>query len=419
MARNARAGLPHLFRDRPDREGRDRLEILTTLLSGPSFDGTFRSDVIVISRQHPVYAQECVVGCCEETRSAGTDLCATHLRQWKAERDRGLRKAAFLTSATRTASATRADDHLVGDERACRICVHRPPAHLRLDLCRVHLFRWYHHKKVVGALADFGDWLHAQEPLPAYESCVTIACSALADSALGLCIWHHRRYERDDRPGGAALPKRWRQRFEYVGKPVPVAYSDRELFRRWCATAPAQPSPGLIDLRGLRPLVRSELKWGLHIHAQRPQRSRWELGWFRSLVSSCRVQQLDSLAGFRFGEGPSAYHTGLIAREILHELRLIYFTPTDAKEAGFLETDHFGVRFRERASHVDLTMIPQRWLRDLTWDHIAALLQSPQCPRSGGVVDGIRRAAVELGIFLQLDASHAGHDPVRRRPASP
>jgi hypothetical protein len=36
--RNARAGLPFILRDRPDRVGRDRLEILTTLIAGPSFD---------------------------------------------------------------------------------------------------------------------------------------------------------------------------------------------------------------------------------------------------------------------------------------------------------------------------------------------------------------------------------------------
>ena len=44
--RNARAGLPFLFQDQPDRVQRDRLEILTTLIAGPSFDPIFRPDVI-------------------------------------------------------------------------------------------------------------------------------------------------------------------------------------------------------------------------------------------------------------------------------------------------------------------------------------------------------------------------------------
>ena len=35
IGRNARAGLPQLFRARPDRVGRDRLEILTALIDAP------------------------------------------------------------------------------------------------------------------------------------------------------------------------------------------------------------------------------------------------------------------------------------------------------------------------------------------------------------------------------------------------
>jgi hypothetical protein len=79
--------------------------------------------------------------------------------------------------------------------------------------------------------------------------------------------------------------------------------------------------------------------------------------------------------------------------------------------SGFIETDHFGVRFDQRASHVDLTGIEQRWLRDLLWDYLAAMLQSPRRPRSVGVVDGLRRAAIGLGAFLEIDAPGGGHDP--------
>jgi hypothetical protein len=43
---------------RPDREGResrDRLEILTALIDGPSFDAMFRPDVIEVPPAHPIY----------------------------------------------------------------------------------------------------------------------------------------------------------------------------------------------------------------------------------------------------------------------------------------------------------------------------------------------------------------------------
>ncbi len=69
------------------------------------------------------------------------------------------------------------------------------------------------------------------------------------------------------------------------------------------------------------------------------------------------------------------------------------------------------MRFPNSGSHIDLTGIAQQWLRDLVWDYLAAFLQSPRCPRTRGVVDGIRRAAIELGAFLAVDAPGGGHDP--------
>ncbi|WP_124269310.1 hypothetical protein [Streptomyces sp. ADI96-02] len=196
--------------------------------------------------------------------------------------------------------------------------------------------------------------------------------------------------------------------YEKIGKPVPVEYRDQAEFRRRCAAVPAHPWPGQINLRGLRPLVRAEIQWGLFVHARRARPSRWDLGWIRSLVTTCRSLEVNSLVDFEFGTGRSA---GAIAKDIPHELRMVYFTPQEAKDAGFLETEHFGVLFPHRMSHVDLTGIPQRWLRDLTWDYLADLLRSPRCPRSAGPVDGLRRAAIELGAFLEVEVPGGGHDP--------
>ena len=193
------------------------------------------------------------------------------------------------------------------------------------------------------------------------------------------------------------MPGSWWQRYEQCGKPVPLEYDDQPEFRRWCATVSAQPWPGQINLRGLRPLVRAEIQWGLFVHTQRARPSRWDLGWIRALVTTCRALEVNSLVDFEFGAGDSPAFTGAIAKEILHELRLVYFTPAEARDAGFLETEHFGVLFPHRMSHFDLTSIPQRWLRDLTWDYLADLLRSPRCPRSGGPFDGYRRAATGAG----------------------
>ena len=201
--------------------------------------------------------------------------------------------------------------------------------------------------------------------LPGYGCCRVAVCTNLADSPLGLCPWHGSRYHRDQRPGRARLPSSWRHRYEQFGRPVPIDYADEAAFHRWCATTPAPFWPGQINLLGLRPLVRAEIKWGLFIHTQRTRPTRWDLGWLRSLVATCRDHDVETLLGFPLGVGGSAAFTGAIVKEILHELRLVYFTPAETKDAGFIETDHFGVRFDQRASHFDLTGIPQRWLRDL------------------------------------------------------
>ncbi len=106
---------------------------------------------------------------------------------------------------------------------------------------------------------------------------------------------------------------------------------------------PASWWPGQINLLGLRPLVCAEIKWGLFTHTQHARPTRWNLGWIRSLVAACRDHDVETLIGFPLGAGGSAYFTDAIVKEILHELRLVYFTPAETKDAGFIETDHFGV----------------------------------------------------------------------------
>jgi hypothetical protein len=60
---------------RPDREGRDRLEILTALIDGPSFDAMFRPDVIDVPPEHSIYRWVCIVDGCRRPGSGSGDLC--------------------------------------------------------------------------------------------------------------------------------------------------------------------------------------------------------------------------------------------------------------------------------------------------------------------------------------------------------
>ncbi|MGD3112492.1 tyrosine-type recombinase/integrase [Streptomyces sp. YGL11-2] len=196
-----------------------------------------------------------------------------------------------------------------------------------------------------------------------------------------------------------------------------MTYQDEDAFRTWCAHVLPVTQPGVINLHGLPPLLAAEIQWGLNTHAQVEQRSTWDLNGIKNLINHCWRGRFISLTDLD-GEG----HQGLTGKqfhsmvrqicwETVNALRCVYYSPSDTKDAGFLETDHFGRRFKNAQSHFDITAVPQRWLRDLLWDHLTEWLRSPQCPRTRGPFDQMRRAAVELGVFLENDAPTAGHDP--------
>ncbi|CAL9676987.1 hypothetical protein SUDANB105_07989 [Streptomyces sp. enrichment culture] len=103
-------------------------------------------------------------------------------------------------------------------------------------------------------------------------------------------------------------------------------------------------------------------------------------------------------------------HSRAVVRVMVNHLRTVYFSREDTKDAGFLETEHFGIRLPDRSSFIELTNVTQRWLRDLLWDHIAHRLTSNP-PRSHLSIDNWRRGCAELSAFLQAQAPGAGHDP--------
>ena len=403
-------GLVCLRPARPDRVAHDRLEILTALINAPSFDPTYYPDILKIPRSHPVYRWHCVVEGCERVRSGHIDSCAAHHEEWVRARDGGATRARYLAGATPLASTGwECDD-------PCQICLTRPGMrYSNLRLCRRHHHLW---RQAGGSGAtpegmELERWVTEQEPFPGYGDCQVAVCGSLAESPLGLCSWHARRYRRDGWPGAAELPPQWWHAHERPGRPVPVSYADQSAFRAWCARALPAARPGQINLRGLRPLLRAELQWTLFANTQQDRPSCWDLSWVQKLASLARTRDAGSLIDLDVNDLPRC-HTAIV-KSMRQCLRLVYFTPEQTREAGFVETDHFGVRFPNRTSHFDLTAVSQRWLRDLLWDYLADLLGSPRCPRSAAPVENLRRAATELSAFLELQAPGGGHDPTLLR----
>ena len=392
----------------PDaREGRDRLEILTALISAPSFDPLFRGDIIKIPAGHPVYRWNCLAGC-ERTVMGHGDLCAAHQVLWRRYRDEGGTRAGFLQAARPFGPGNGIEEH------PCRICPGRPASHLTLRLCHHHQFRWYNYRDQHGDAAGFGQWLACQEAAAGYGRCRVRVCPETAFSPLGLCSRHDARYQRDGRPGDAVLPSQWANRYERTGQAVPVEHADEPAFRRWCATTAAVPRPDQVNLRGLHPLLRAEIQWGMCWHTRR-QHWKWELSPIQRLADygrDCGLRSLTDLAPGDPGLRKAAGREGaLIASAIAGGLHSLYVTPAGTREAGYILTEHFGRKLSDRGSRIDLDRISQRWLRDLVWDHFADVLRSPSCPRSGSTFDHTRRAGLELSAFLEACAPGGGHDP--------
>jgi len=389
------------------REGRDRLEILSALISAPSFDPLFRPDIVKIPAGHPVYRWNCLAGC-ERAVTGHGDLCGAHQELWLRHRAGGGTRAGFLQAA----ELFRPNEGI--EERTCRICPDRPACQMTLRLCHYHQFRWYNYRAQHGGDADFSRWLACQEASAGYGRCLVLVCPEKAFSPLGLCSRHDARYQRDGRPGGAALPSQWGSRYERTGQAVPVEYADEPSFRRWCSAAAAVPRPDRVNLRGLHPLLRAEIQWGMCWHA-RQQHGKWELALIQRVADYGRARGLRSLTdtdaddpGLRKAVSRDGAR---IAVSIAAGLRPLYVTPGETREAGYILTEHFGRKLNDRPGRIDLDRISQRWLRDLVWDHFAGVLRSPSCPRSGSTFDHTRRAGLELSAFLELADPGGGHDP--------
>ena len=95
----------------------------------------------------------------------------------------------------------------------------------------------------------------------------------MAYSPLGLCSGHDGTLPRHRAaPAGRRCRGQWGNRYERAGRPVPVEYADEPAFRRWCAAAAAVLRPAQVNLRGLRPLLRAEIQWGMSLARPGPAR---------------------------------------------------------------------------------------------------------------------------------------------------
>lgn len=388
---------------------RDRLEMLTALIEAPNFPALLRTDIIVFPIDHPAFGWGCLVrGCGRILKSRGGRFCGAHMVEWTASK--GMTVEEFVNVAEPLSAKMGVD---LGP---CLICPDLPARTRRPQLCRFHHSAWSTARKAKGV--KFEQWIAAQRPYPSCGTCRCQVCPETAISPLGLCENHFSRYVAEGKPGNARLPYKWGERLQSKGKSVPIAFDDEQAFLAWCRNERPIYRVGQLNLVGLSPRVKAELKWGLHAHSQIRNHTEWEIAEIQVVATACRRGGYQSLADF---QAEVSENMGLsskavakcrqICREITDGLRLIYYSKDDTKDAGFIETDHFGRRFPNAASHFDLTCVSQRWLRDLLWDHLAETLSSARCPRSRGTFDGWRKSCAALSAFLEVDAPNGGQHP--------
>nr|WP_243876102.1 site-specific integrase [Streptomyces sp. 846.5] len=281
-------------------------------------------------------------------------------------------------------------------------------------LCYLHtknLESWQRYQRRKGRSDSVEVFLIGREPYPDFGNCLVVACPDPAAHWLGFCYLHWSSYKAAGRPGGARCGGENSKRLP-TERPEAV-YADRVAFEQWCAREkPIARMDGNLSLLGLRPLVRAEIKWTLVQHTQGPaEGAHWPLTFVQRVANYCRLHDVSSLADLdleRFrGDSPNM---SKIARRMLRYLQLLYFTREDTKEIGCIELDHFGVRLKQSAGHIDLTGVSLRWLRDLLWEWLEhRLLTDP--PRSLTPLANAKRGCMELSAFLESRAPEGGHNP--------
>lgn len=218
------------------------------------------------------------------------------------------------------------------------------------------------------------------------------------------------RYDRDGCPGGAMPPMRWWNRYERIGEPVPIDYADKQAFRRWrhhfggtgrrpdqsargCGRWCSQSSSGACSSTLATPR-RNAGSSGGSVRWLSTSPTWSSTRWSACSPMSAAVRRWPVQSPRRCNASGESTST----------------SPADTRDAGFIEIDHFGVRFPHRASHCDLTGISQRccgiW-SGITDRSVAVCAAAPHLRR-------LRRnpsAATELGVFLEKDAPEGGHDP--------
>jgi integrase len=196
-------------------------------------------------------------------------------------------------------------------------------------------------------------------PLPPREGCRVLACIRMADGRHGLCQAHYRDWAKAARAG-----------------------LDRRL---WEVTAPAVAEGGLVSLRGLAPLVVTEVLYGIQQHTRAGTKVSETV--LRSACDALRRQQAGTIAECDPGQVRGISARALLNAMACHARRALASPDTEhAKDVWDLAV--FG-----HGGNLSFAQITQPWLRQAVKRWARADL-----PRHRGAGAGnVREAVNSLG----------------------
>jgi integrase len=362
----------------------DPIERFQALITGPNFPGWLRAEPVCFDRDDPIFGYGCGIEDCGQHRTQAGLWCTGHASERLSARKRGIGDAAWKAAAVPFPARQAHPDGTRGP--ACRFCPDRDAA--ASGLCIRHQASLTLARKQAPVGFNEAVWAARQRDLPGAGPCLVPSCPARGEMSPALCHRHRTTWQRAGMPTGTEL-------------------------RRWLPRV-SPGTRGSISLTGLPPLLVAEIRYGLWAHTKDAAAAKWHPMWLRTLARSCHAARVDSLMDLDPEDPtwtPQPEHVNRILKDLQADVGAVHQTRWDTRDLGRIDTNYWGFRFPDRRSPFDLTAISQRWLRDITWDCLADLLDGPTRPRTAGPVEQIRRSLVCLSAYLRDCDPFAGARP--------
>ncbi len=255
---------------------------------------------------------------------------------------------------------------------------------------------------------DEATWRSTQTPRPAFGVCVITKCvhdgerlSIKGNEGTRLCTTHYQNWKTGKAKRGVTWAE-WKAATE-AGDSVATSVEDAR---------------GTVDLSHLPAALAREFRYGLHSHARNARRTEWRPVALRDTVALLVDLGVETLRDPALKSAADNYARGSMMRRILLELpnaaRALTVTAQESRDEGWFVPLLVGATnfkdVHERTVPWDLTQITQRWLRDLTWDHLQDASLATKGKPGASMVSIRVKGVVLLSAILERICSDAARD---------